>query len=169
MKNFQLLFNKFLHSIKCWNHKTPLKLCLIKSKRVKQRALCDASGQSDKISDLIWASGRQTGPDRRPHPVDETLHEPLGAVDPCRHLLPVLQGGNKWNVINVQRRSATSALMGRRDLTICFFSLGRSLERIWSWWAWNLWSLGNPGTKKPRRQGEIRESTFNLTSLTLKV
>jgi len=26
-----------------------------------------------------------------PHPVDETLHEPLGAVNPCRHLLSVLQ------------------------------------------------------------------------------
>lgn len=25
-----------------------------------------------------------------PHPVDETLHEPLGAVNPRRHLLSVL-------------------------------------------------------------------------------
>lgn len=57
-------------------------------------------------------------------------------------------------------------------LTRCFFSLGRSLEIIWSWCVWNRWSLGNPGMKKPsgrrerEREGETERSEVRVDEQT---
>lgn len=127
----------------------PFKIGLVKAWacRTESCLWCKLVNYPDKWSNLIVMA--TDGSDGLPHPVDEALHEPLGAVDSCRHLLPVLQSDKQEADETSKSFSVGSFPRQRWELTMCLFSLGRSLERIWSWWAWNRWSLGNPGTKKP--------------------
>ncbi len=92
-----------------------------------------------------------------PHPVNKTLKEPFGCVNASGHLFLILSWRKHWkNWENWEKLCLYFVKVKQpevkiRNLTMCFLSLGRSLDSIWSWWTWKRWSLGNPGMKNPLR------------------
>lgn len=109
------------------------------------------------------------------HSVNEALQKPFGGINPCCHLLLVLQNNIQWE-ITIMGSSSLGCLLNNKShfsnktdfhiindptaalqdaLTRCFLSFGSILERISSWWAWKRCSLGNPGMKNPSKWEQI--------------
>jgi len=84
------------------------------------------------------------------YPVYKTLEEPFSAVNPTGHLLLILMRVQRVReeqnssleklTLTVTNLTGSEYILQycvcQSNLTKCFLSFGKSLERIWSWWFW---------------------------------